>query len=109
MIVWTSVKDTYSRVPNNSAARLFIFPNFSLPTRLIWTFTLIKFQEKILPTLLLYTDTFIDFSLFLADWKYLETQKFTETEIYMKENSEVVKGVSSKPSGKLIVAPIFCF
>ena len=46
---------TYSRVPNNSAARLLIFPNFSLPTRLIWTYTLIKFQEKILPTRLLCT------------------------------------------------------
>ena len=54
----------YSRVPNNSAARLLIFLNFSLPTRLIWTYTLIKFQEKILPTRLLCTYTVIDFSLF---------------------------------------------
>ena len=46
-------------VPNNSAARLLIFLNFSLPTRLIWTYTLIKFQEKILPTLLLCTYTVI--------------------------------------------------
>ena len=61
----------YSRVPNNSAARLLIFLNFSLPTRLIWTYTLIKFQEKILPTRLLCTYTVIDFSLFLADSKYL--------------------------------------
>ena len=52
----------YSRVPNNRAARLLIFPNFSLPTRLIWTYTLIKFQEKILPTRLLCTYTVIDFS-----------------------------------------------
>ena len=36
----------YSMVPNNSAAHLLNFKNFSLPTRLIWTFTLIKFQEK---------------------------------------------------------------
>ena len=54
----------YSRVPNNRAARLLIFPNFSLPTRLIWTYTLIKFQKKILPTRLLCTYTVIDFSLF---------------------------------------------
>ena len=55
---------TYSRVPNNRAARLLIFLNFCLPTRLIWTYTLIKFQEKILPTQLLCTYTVIDFSLF---------------------------------------------
>ena len=54
----------YSRVPNNSAARLLIFLNFSLPTRLIWTYTLIKFQEKILPAQLLCTYTAIDFFLF---------------------------------------------
>ena len=29
----------YSMVPNNSAARLLIFEIFSLPTRLIWTYT----------------------------------------------------------------------
>ena len=54
----------YSRVPNNSAARLLIFQNFSLPTRLIWTYTLIKFLEKILPTRLLCTYTVVDFFLF---------------------------------------------
>ena len=53
----------YSMVPNNSAARLLIFPNFSLPTRLIWTYTLIKFQKKILPTRLLCTYKVIYFSL----------------------------------------------
>ena len=59
-------------MPNNRAARLLIFPNFSLPTRLIWTYTLIKFQEKILPTRLLRTYTVIDFFFFfLADSKYL--------------------------------------
>jgi hypothetical protein len=42
----------YSMVPNNSAARLFIFSEFVPPTRLIWhyitvqknTYTLINFQ-----------------------------------------------------------------
>jgi|AACY02.4.fsa_nt_gi hypothetical protein len=57
---------TYSRVPNNRAARLLIFLNFSLPTRLIWTYTLIKFQEKILPTRLLSTYTVIDFFSFFV-------------------------------------------
>ena len=40
----------YSKVPNNSAARLLIFKKFSLPTRLIWTYTLIKIQTIFLPT-----------------------------------------------------------
>ena len=44
---------TYSMVPNNSAARLLIFEIFSLPTRLIWTYTLIKIQIIFLPTCLL--------------------------------------------------------
>ena len=43
---------TYSMVPNNRAARLFIFSEFVPPTRLIWhyitvhknTYTLINFQ-----------------------------------------------------------------
>ena len=43
----------YSMVPNNSAARLLIFEIFSLPTRLIWTYTLIKIQIIFLPTCLL--------------------------------------------------------
>ena len=55
-------------VPNNRAARLFIFSEFVPPTRLIWhyitlhknTYTLIKFHEKILPTRLLRTYTVID-------------------------------------------------
>ena len=45
----------YSKVPNNSAARLLIFKKFSLPTRLIWTYTLIKIQTIFLPTRLLST------------------------------------------------------
>ena len=35
----------YSMVPNNSAACLLIFKIFSLPTRLIWTYTLITVQQ----------------------------------------------------------------
>ena len=46
----------YSMVPNNSAARLLIFKIFSLPTRLIWTYTLIKIQIIFLPTRLLSID-----------------------------------------------------
>ena len=42
-------------VPNNSAARLFIFKVFSLPTRLIWTYTVINFSIIFLPTCLLST------------------------------------------------------
>ena len=49
------ITSTYSKVPNNSAARLLIFSNFSLPTRLIWTYTLIKIQIIFLPTRLLST------------------------------------------------------
>ena len=45
----------YSKVPNNSAASLFIFKVFSLPTHLIWTYTLIKFQTIFLPKRLLST------------------------------------------------------
>ena len=45
----------YSMVLNNSAARLSIFKIFSLPTRLIWTYTLIKIQIIFLPTRLLST------------------------------------------------------
>ena len=45
----------YSKVPNNSAARLLIFKKFTLPTRLIWTYTLIKIQTIFLPTRLLST------------------------------------------------------
>ena len=45
----------YSMVPNNSAARLLIFKIFFLPTRLIWTYTLIKIQIIFLPTRLLST------------------------------------------------------
>ena len=55
---------TYSKVPNNSAARLLIFKKFSLPTRLIWTYTLIKIQTIFLPTRLLSTK-FYFFCLFL--------------------------------------------
>ena len=44
------IKGRYSMVPNNSAARLFNFQDFSLPTQLIWTYTLIKFQIIFLPT-----------------------------------------------------------
>ena len=54
----------YSMVPNNSAARLLIFKIFSLPTRLIWTYTLIKIQIIFLPTCLLST-IFYFFYLFL--------------------------------------------
>ena len=61
----------YSRVPNNSAARLLIFPNFSLPTQLIWTYTLIKFQIIFLPTRLLST-TFYFFISFLWFLLYLQ-------------------------------------
>ena len=43
----------YSMVPNNSAARLLTFEIFSLPTRLIWIYTLIKIQIIFLPTCLL--------------------------------------------------------
>ena len=48
-------KLTYSMVPNNSAARLLTFKIFSLPTRFIWTYTLIKIQIIILSTRLLST------------------------------------------------------
>ena len=58
-------KSMYSRVPNNSAARLLIFLNFSLPTRLIWTYTLIKFHEKILPTRLLCTTFYFFYLVFM--------------------------------------------
>ena len=57
----------YSMVPNNSAARLLIFKIFSPPTRLIWTYTLIKIQIIFLPTRLLSTIFyfFIYFQCFL--------------------------------------------
>ena len=57
----------YSMVPNNSAARLLIFKIFALPTRLIWTYTLIKIQIIFLPTRLLSTILFffIYFQCFL--------------------------------------------
>ena len=55
MSVLTNGTSTYSMVPNNSAARLLIFKIFSLPTRLIWTYTLIKIQIIFLPTRLLST------------------------------------------------------
>ena len=42
----------YSWVPNNHAARLFIFPKIFPPTRLIRTYTFINFGRKFLPTLL---------------------------------------------------------
>ena len=60
---WKLFQD-YSMVPNNSAARLLIFKIFSLPTRLIWTYTLIKIQIIFLPTCLLST-IFYFFYLFL--------------------------------------------
>ena len=53
-------------VPNNSAARLLIFKIFSLPTRLIWTYTLIKIQIIFLPTRLLSTIFYIFLSIFNA-------------------------------------------
>ena len=58
-------------VPNNSAARLFIFLNFSLPTRLIWTYTVIKFQIICLPTRLLSTIFYI-FSIFSMLFCYFQ-------------------------------------
>ena len=63
-------------VPNNSAARLLIFLNFSLPTRLIWTYTLIKFWLKILPTRLLCTYTVIDFFQLTQNICYLLTNTY---------------------------------
>ena len=39
-------------MPNNHAARLFIFPKIFPPTRLIRTYTLINFGGKFLPTIL---------------------------------------------------------
>ena len=36
----------YSMVPNNSAARLLIFPNFSLPARLFGPTRLLNFRKK---------------------------------------------------------------
>ena len=59
---------TYSKVPNNSAARLLIFKKFSLPTRLIWTYTLIKIQTIFLPTRLLSTK-FYFFVYFQCFWQ----------------------------------------
>ena len=53
-------------VPNNSAACLLIFKIFSLPTWLIWTFTVIKFQIMCLPTCLLSTTYFTFTSYFHA-------------------------------------------
>ena len=61
VLVWMSKYQTikltymYSMVPNDSAARLLIFKIFSLPTWLIWTYTLIKIQIIFLPTRLLST------------------------------------------------------
>ena len=46
---------TYSKVPNNSPARLLIFKIFSYQHGLIWTYTLIKIQIIFLPTRLLIT------------------------------------------------------
>ena len=72
IVIWNffylNIFFTLSRVPNNSAARWLIFPNFSLPTWLIWTYTLIKFQGKILPTRLLCTYSVIKFSLLFFSW-----------------------------------------
>ena len=48
-------KASYSMVPNKIAARLLISKIFSLPTRLIWTYTVIKIQIIFLPTRLLST------------------------------------------------------
>ena len=48
-------RNGYSMVPNNSAARLLISKIFSLPTRLIWTYRLIKIQIIFLSTRLLST------------------------------------------------------
>ena len=45
----------YSKVPNNSAARLFIFKVFSYQHALIWTYTVINFSIIFLPTCLLST------------------------------------------------------
>ena len=58
----------YSKVPNNSAARLLIFMKFSLPTCLIWTYTLIKIQTIFLPTRLLSTK-FYFFVYFQCFWQ----------------------------------------
>ena len=46
---------TYSKVPNNSAARLLIYKIFFYQHGLIWTYTLIKIQIIFLPTRLLST------------------------------------------------------
>ena len=65
-IVWTlTLTLTYSMVPNNSAARLFIFKIFFLPTRLIWTYMLIKIQIIFLPTRLLSTIFYFFYLLFM--------------------------------------------
>ena len=58
---------------NNSAARLFIFKLFSLPTRLIWTYTVINISIIFLPTCLLSTLFYHSFSfsiLFIAIFCY---------------------------------------
>ena len=60
-------------MPNNSAARLFIFKVFSLPTRLIWTYTVINFSIIFLPTCLLSTISYYSFIfsiLFIAIFCY---------------------------------------
>ena len=55
----------YSMVPNNSAARFLIFKIFSLPTQLIWTYTLIKIQIIFLPTRLLSTTFYFFYLVFM--------------------------------------------
>ena len=57
----------YSKVPNNSTARLLIFKIFSYQHGLIWTYMIIKIQIVFLPTRLL--STILNFfSIFKAFW-----------------------------------------
>ena len=56
----------YSKVPNNSAARLIIFEIFSYQHGLFWTYTLIKIQIIFLPTRLLSTILYFILSNFNA-------------------------------------------
>ena len=63
-ILWAVILDTYSKVPNNSAACLLIFKIFSYQHSLIWTYTLIKIQIIFLPTRLLSTIFYSFFYLF---------------------------------------------
>ena len=71
---FVSIPNIYFMVLNNSAARLFIFKVFSLPTRLIWTYTVINFSKIFPPTCLLSTIVYSFFSFLNTFYGYFSLQ-----------------------------------